>query len=346
MLPLSPINHASAWLGPDMAADVNWRVMFSPVQQAEIRAALAHTRARQLRLADITVNTFPLPGSAQLLREVGDTLRGGRGFVLLRGFPIKGLSVADAELAYCGLCLHLGMPVTQNAGKEFFAHITDKGPKTSELARGYATAREARFHIDLTDVVGLLCLRQAKEGGVSRIASSISVLNAVIRERPDLLPILLEGFPWDRRDEHGPQESPVGPRIPLFSESKGLWACRYNRSFIESAFRRSGVAVPQQASEAFDFLDAVTLRPEHVLEMDFQPGDIQLLSNDTTLHARTAFVDYPEADRKRLLLRAWLQMEPARELSNPALLRDAFVRYGNLGRTITEVADGPTVQAT
>jgi hypothetical protein len=338
MLSILPITHPSAWLGTDMAADTSWRTTFSPAQQAEIRTALTHTRARNFRLSDITADTFPLPRCAQLLREVGDTLRDGRGFVLLRGFPIDGLAVEEVEIAYCGLCVHLGVPVTQNAGKEFFAHIKDDGPRINELARGYGTASESKFHIDLTDVVCLLCLRQAKEGGVSRVASSISVLNAVIRERPDLLPLLLEGFPWDRRDEHGPQESPVGPRIPIFSESNGLWACRYNRGFIEAVFRRNDVAVPKLACEAFDFLDALALRREHVLEMDFQPGDIQLVSNDTTLHARTAFVDYAEADRKRLLLRAWLQMEPARALSNPDLLRNAFVRYGNLGRTMAEVA--------
>ena len=162
----------------------------------------------------------------------------------------------------------------------------------------------------------------------------------MMRERPDLLPILLAGFPWDRRDEHGEGEAPIGPRLPIFSERDGLWACRYNRGFIEAAYRRRGEAMPAAAIAALDFVDAVAARPEHVLEMDFQPGDIQLLSNDTILHARTAFVDYPDADRKRLLLRVWLQMAMPRPLADPALLREAFVRYGNLGRTIGEIARG------
>lgn len=333
-----PVAHPSAWRGPDMARDSTWIVAFTPAQQATIRAALSHVRALGLTLAQITPESFALPSCAALLDHVRHQLRDGRGFVLLRGFPVEGLDVADAELAYWGLCVHLGVPVTQNAQRELLVHITDKGPRSGALARGYATSGEAKFHIDLTDVVGLLCLRQAKEGGLSRIASSMSVLNAVARERPDLLAVLREGFPWDRRDEHGANESPVGPRLPVFSERDGFWACRYNRGFIEAAWRRRGEPVPAGVSEALDFVDAAAAHPEHVLEMDFQPGDIQLLSNDTILHARTAFVDHPETERRRLLLRIWLQMHAPRPLADPALLRDAFVRYGNLGRRVEEVA--------
>ena len=41
--------------------------------------------------------------------------------------------------------------------------------------------------------------------------------------------------------------------------------------------------------------------------MQFEPGDIQLLSNHFTLHARTAYEDDPER-RPRHLLRLWLSL--------------------------------------
>lgn len=336
--PAPLVAHPSAWRGPDMARDDTWLVPFDATQQAEILAALARVRVAGLTLAQITPERFPLPSCAALLANVRHALRHGRGFVLLRDFPVDRMSVADAEMAYWGLCVHLGVPVTQNAQSELIVHITDKGPRPGVLARGYATSGEARFHIDLTDVVGLLCLRQAKEGGLSRIASSMAVLNALARERPDLLAILRAGFPWDRRDEHGAGEAPVGPRMPVFSERDGEWACRYNRGFIEAVWRRRGEPVPASVSEALDFIDDAAARPEHVLEMDFRPGDIQLLSNDTILHARSAFVDHPEPERRRLLLRIWLQMHDPRPLADPGLIRDAFVRYGNLGRRADEAA--------
>lgn len=331
------IIHPSAWLGPDMARDPDWIVTLDESQRDEILDALGRLRHAGTPLGDITPASFALQRCAPVLRDVRHALRDGRGFVLLRGFPIERLDVDDAALAYFSFCLHLGVPVTQNAQREIVVHITDRGPRRDPLARGYATANESKFHVDLTDVVGLLCLRQAREGGVSRIASSVSVLAAITRERPDLLPLLRAGFPWDRRDEHGRGEAPIGPPIPVFSERDGLWACRYNRGFIEAAWRRRGEAIPARVTEVLDCIDAMAARPEHVLEMDFRPGDMQFLSNDTILHARTAFVDHPERERKRLLLRIWLQMREPRALADPALLRDAFVRYGNLGRRLDEL---------
>jgi hypothetical protein len=42
--------------------------------------------------------------------------------------------------------------------------------------------------------------------------------------------------------------------------------------------------------------------------MDFQVGDIQLINNATILHARTAYEDHVEPERKRHLVRLWLRL--------------------------------------
>jgi alpha-ketoglutarate-dependent taurine dioxygenase len=42
--------------------------------------------------------------------------------------------------------------------------------------------------------------------------------------------------------------------------------------------------------------------------MQFEPGDIQLLSNHRVLHARTAYEDAPGETRGRHLLRLWLSL--------------------------------------
>ena len=48
--------------------------------------------------------------------------------------------------------------------------------------------------------------------------------------------------------------------------------------------------------------------------MVFRQGDIQLLSNHSVLHSRAAFEDYPEPERKRDLLRLWLNVREGRPL--------------------------------
>ena len=40
--------------------------------------------------------------------------------------------------------------------------------------------------------------------------------------------------------------------------------------------------------------------------MDLEQGDMQFVNNSVALHTRTAFEDWPEPERKRLLWRLWL----------------------------------------
>ena len=65
---------------------------------------------------------------------------------------------------------------------------------------------------------------------------------------------------------------------------------------------------------------------EHCTCCRFQlaPGDIQLLHNHQILHARSAFTDWPEPERKRHLLRLWLSPANGRPL--PQVFAE---RYGS-----------------
>ena len=58
--------------------------------------------------------------------------------------------------------------------------------------------------------------------------------------------------------------------------------------------------------EALDLLDVLAEDSEFHLDMEFAAGESQFLHNHTVFHDRTAFVDWPEPERKRHLLRLWL----------------------------------------
>jgi hypothetical protein len=45
-----------------------------------------------------------------------------------------------------------------------------------------------------------------------------------------------------------------------------------------------------------------------------QPGEIQVLSNHTQLHTRSAFTDWEDVEQRRHLLRLWLAPENDRPL--------------------------------
>ena len=81
-----------------------------------------------------------------------------------------------------------------------------------------------------------------------------------------------------------------------------------------------------------DAYDEIARTPGVYLEMDFEPGDIQLLSNHTVLHSRSHYVDFEEEDRKRHLLRLWLSFDRPRSLrALPALGREAVRLVAALG---------------
>jgi alpha-ketoglutarate-dependent taurine dioxygenase len=67
--------------------------------------------------------------------------------------------------------------------------------------------------------------------------------------------------------------------------------------------------VPRLAArqlEALDAIERLSNDPEFHVEMTFEPGDIQLLSNAWILHAREAYEEDAELDSPRHLLRLWL----------------------------------------
>ena len=105
----------------------------------------------------------------------------------------------------------------------------------------------------------------------------------------------------------------------LFRSSvyQGKFSCRYVRPHLTQAQKRFPDAprlTPKQV-EAMDMLDAMVKDPRFQHTTNFQPGDLQFSNNHVALHARTAFEDYPEPERRRHLLRLWLSMPNTRALS-------------------------------
>ena len=56
------------------------------------------------------------------------------------------------------------------------------------------SSAELRPHCDITDIVGLVCLRTAKEGGESTIRSAMTIYNEIFDKHSEYLPALHRGF--------------------------------------------------------------------------------------------------------------------------------------------------------
>lgn len=317
----------AAWRGPEIADDTDWKVDLGTTHRAELLQALAGVTAEPRPMRSITAADFPLPTVAPLLAGALDDVIDGRGFVLIRGIPIEGLGAHAVELLYWGIGQHLGRPIHQKGPDDLLVHVRDQGVDPNDpLVRGFQTAARLDYHCDSSDVVGLLCVRPAKSGGVSTIVSSVAVHDELVRRDPTLADLLHEQWWHDRKTGDG-RDSFF--RCSVFGERNGHLFAHYGRAYMESASRGDGI--PELSSEqvrALDALDALTNSSDFVLNMNFRPGDIQLLNNYTVMHARTAYEDYPEPERRRELIRLWLVVD--RDLGLP----EDFVNAGIVTREV------------
>ncbi len=307
LIPDSPLTMPAAWYGRAQTERSDWIYELNASEVRELEQTLAHAKRCGKPLAEITATEFPLPKLAVAIAAWVDELASGRGFLLVRGVPVVGKTVEECELMYWGIGTHMGSAVSQNAHGDVLGHVRDTGDDPADPSvRLYKTRVELGFHTDGADIIGLLCLENGRSGGASRISSSVTVFNEVLRRRPDLVLLLFDSFPFDRNEEQSEGEPPYFP-FPLCSFDGEHLRTFYIGWYIRGSQRHpEAPRLTDAQRELIDLIDEIASSPDVVLEMDFQPGDIQLLKNSVILHARTEYKDYPEPERRRHLLRLWL----------------------------------------
>jgi hypothetical protein len=329
-------NTDAAWYGPDMARRTDWLMPLSAAEIAEIEGATRSLAAREADIASITARDFPLPTlAARLKARVENEVLNGRGFLLLRGLPVERWTMRESATAFYGLGAHLGSARSQNGKGHVLGHVQDLGLDVKDPnVRIYQTHERQTYHTDSCDIVGLLCLKTARSGGLSALVSSTTIFNEMRRQRPDLLELLFQPLATDRRGEVPEGKKPYF-EIPVFNWYKGYLSAIYQRQYIDSAQRfAEAPRLSARQVEALDMFDALSDDPRLNLFMEFKPGDVQLVHNHTMLHDRTSFVDWPEPERRRHLLRLWLAADKARPLPDVFAQRYGTVTIGDRGGII------------
>jgi hypothetical protein len=304
----NPVSAPWVWSAGELSARGDWIIQLDSKAFDEIAVALAGVKKRGLVLKEITTQDFPLPSMSKDLQRIRQLLAKGPGVGLLRGLPVDRYCRQDIDLILWGLGTHVGQAIAQSYRGDMIGEVMDM-THTGDARRAYRSPLPLNLHIDSVDVAGLLCLRRANRGGMSLITSSFAIHNAILAERPDLIPVLYRGYYCRHSEASDSGEDPTTPhRVPVFGPVGEQLVCNFHARPMERSLAHDALESEPKAREALDMFKAVSERDDLVHRTMLEPGDLQFLNNRTVLHGRTEFDDYESLDQKRLMLRLWLAM--------------------------------------
>ena len=262
------------------------------------------------------------------------------------GRPVDKYSVDDLGVMYLGMSAHMGHLVLQSSSglrsksRGFGmplgfirAEMTGKTPLDGKQANNYF-----RLHTDRCDVISLLGIRCASQGGHARVASAVAIHDTMLERAPHLVPKLYQ--PIERIWEGGTGVI----ALPVWDTlSDGRFTTQISPSYIENAQYVDGVKkLDQDTIEAIDLIEEIGIELGHTFLQ--KPGMLTFLNNHSVYHGRTAWKHDDSADSRdglsngRLLLRAWISPFNSRELPGDGPHGEAYKTMW--GDTASGVARG------
>jgi alpha-ketoglutarate-dependent taurine dioxygenase len=308
------IEGPSAWKRGDIRTE-DYRVRLDGPCLDEIRRVVEEIRAHPLPTILRTPADFDMTNCHAAMAEVRRILKEGVRFAVVDRLPVEDMSKPEAETIYWLLSSMICRPVAQKLDGTMIYDVHDTGQQAlpGSGIRPDKTNIEIRFHIDNAynttppEIVGLLCLKTAKSGGVSRVLSFHTVHNALLARHKELLPRLYQPFWFDRQREFFPGDPDTffAPVFETGGENELL--ARFSVHQINSGYAMKGEPVDNEGAAALAAALEIFEDPEFSIDFEFQPGEIQFVDNRTLGHSRTEFEDWPDLDRRRHLVRLWLR---------------------------------------
>ena len=184
--------------------------------------------------------------------------------------------------------------------------------KNKEQYKPFMSNTELEFHTDLCDVTFLMCINAAEVGGISKVVSSKEVYNYLKKYHKSDLDII------ENTKYQVHHQTPLKPdgknyliEIPIFTFQDGYFASYLLRTYILVTNEKLKLGLTQDQINALNLVEEISKKLS--TEIALKPGNILILNNHTSYHARTEFKDI---ENKRLLLRGWLSGNSSRPLNN------------------------------
>lgn len=333
-----PLETHIDWRAGDVADPSRWTLVLDASDHRELDQALANAKSVSDNLLEIDRDSFPLDSLAAKLGRVERELVDGRGLVRISALATERYSDDDLTLLYWGIGLHLGDPWPQNKYGHMMGDVTDQGKALDDptLRGNEIGGIGLDYHSDGSDLVGLMCLRPAKSGGLSCVANIVAIYNELLRTRPDLVAALYEPVPWDYRGEQ-PEGGAKFYMRSVFTEHDGRLFNFFVPQYIKASQRHpEAPRLSPLALEAIDTVSAMAREPEFNVYMELPPGSMQFINNYHVLHGRTPYEDDVAHGYKRHLKRLWLATRIL-EKRPPAFANGAHGHWAR-NKTVSRIA--------
>ena len=299
------------WRGDSLPADAG-RIALPADVAAELDALVTALDRDPVPLLLLRPEDYPLDAARRFMREVKQGIDDGPGFAIIDRLPVERWSESGLRAVWWLLAALVARPVAQKWDGTSIYEVTDLGRPPGNGVRPDVTNAEQNFHTDNSynlvppHYVGLLCVRTAMAGGVSGIVSFAAAHEEMRRRHPDLLPRLYQPFHFDRQREHAPGDV-MTTWHPMLESEDGRLVARLSRFQIRNGYKLAGAEIDPEGLAAMEAFEAILTAPGMAAQFHFEQGQMQILDNRALGHKRTGFTDWPEPERKRLLIRLWLR---------------------------------------
>lgn len=279
----------------------------------ELRTTATALEANPLPITLLQADDFEMPACHKLFARIKNTLDNGVGFAIVERLLLDEIAPETAIKLYWLLLSLLSRPVAQKWDGQMVYDVVDTGGKATAGSgvRSSKTNAGQIYHTDNSfnlppNYVGLLCCQPSMAGGVSGLISFDSVYNQLLAQHPTVLPRLHQPFLFDRQREHAPDDDLVSSN-PVFEYDREILNARLATSLIRQGYAVAERDIDADGDNALEALDEV-MESDHLGKtFEFERGQIQIINNRRIGHRRTAFIDWPEPERKRHMVRLWLR---------------------------------------
>ncbi|MDI1284518.1 MAG: TauD/TfdA family dioxygenase [Reyranella sp.] len=299
------------WRGDSLPAEAG-KIALPRDVEAELDALVASLDRDPVPLLLLRAEDYTLDASRRFMATVKQSLDAGPGFAIVDRLPVERWSESGLRAVWWLLASLVARPVAQKWDGTSIYDVRDLGRPPGNGVRPDVTNAEQNFHTDNSynlvppHYVGLLCVRTAMEGGVSGIVSFAAAHEEMRKRHSNLLPRLYQPFHFDRQREHAPDDV-MTTWHPMLESEDGRLIARLSRFQVKNGYRLAGAELDPEGAAAIEAFEGILTAPGMSARFQFEPGQMQLIDNRALGHKRTAFRDWPDPERKRLLIRLWLR---------------------------------------